>query len=284
MDYYEYHFTVPAQARDFASDVLPAFLGDSGFESFEAAEDGLLGYAPAAGVMEDGVCGAVAAFVESFPMAEGLTFERRLVADRNWNEKWEQESFRSLVFGDACVVHSPAVTDVPALPYDILIDPKQAFGSGSHETTTLMINRILKEKLAGKAVVDVGCGTAILAILAKKMGAGRVAAFDIDNWAYENAKNNARLNGINDIDLRLGGFEVMPDGAFDYIFANITRNILLSGLEAYAKVAVPGTKLFMSGFLPEDVDFVKEKCGEYGFACTDVTELNGWASVECVKK
>lgn len=283
MDYSEFFFAIPSEAQDFAADVLPSFFEDAGFESFETADGGLKAYAPF-GVVDDDLVGSVLdAFVASFPMALGITFTKQTVADRNWNETWEKESFRSLVFAERCVVHSPLVTDVPNVEFDILIDPKQAFGSGSHETTTLMINRILAADVSGKSVVDVGCGTAILAILAKKKGAAKVAAFDIDKWAYNNALTNVGLNGIDDMDLRLGGFEVMPDGEFDFIFANITRNILLEGLPVYASHSKKGTRMFMSGFFPNDVDFVREKCGEFGFSVVDTAELNGWASVECVK-
>lgn len=283
MDYSEFFFSIPSAAQDFAADVLPSFFEDAGFESFETADGGLKAYAPFDAVDDITVRTALDAFVASFPMAEGITYTSKKVADRNWNETWERESFRLLVFADRCVVHSPLVTDVPNLEYDILIDPKQAFGSGSHETTTLMINRILSAELSGKSVVDVGCGTAILAILAKKKGAGNVAAFDIDKWAYENALTNVELNGIKDIDLKLGGFEVMPDGEYDFIFANITRNILLEGLPVYASHSKKGTRMFMSGFSPNDIDFVREKCADFGFSLVDTSELNGWASVECVK-
>lgn len=284
MDYFEFKFSIPESAQDFAADVLPSFFEDSAFESFEAVEGGLKAYVPCSGVAEGVVEQLLEAFVGAFPMAEGTTFTKTLVTDKNWNETWERESFRSLLFGNSCVVHSPLVTDVPTLPYDILIDPKQAFGSGSHETTTLMINRILNAEFKDKSVVDVGCGTAILAILAHMKGAKPVAAFDIDKWAFNNAKTNLELNKIDDIDLRLGGFEVMPEAEFDFIFANITRNILLEGLPAYQSRSKTGTRMFMSGFFPADVPFVKEKCSDFGFEVVDESELNGWASVECVKK
>ncbi|MBQ4034035.1 MAG: 50S ribosomal protein L11 methyltransferase [Paludibacteraceae bacterium] len=283
MDYSEYFFAIPNDAQDFAADVLPSFFEDAGFDSFEAACGGLKAFAPENAVDDVAVQAVLDAFVDAFPMADGITFKKRSIADKNWNETWERESFRSLVFENRCVVHSPLVTDVPKVEFDVLIDPKQAFGSGSHETTTLMIRRILAADLMGKSVIDVGCGTAILAILAKKKGAGKVAAFDIDKWAYENAITNVGLNGIDDIDLKLGGFEVMQSGEYDYIFANITRNILLDGLPFYAQHSKRGTRMFMSGFLPADVDYVREKCGEYGFSLVDTSELNGWASVECVK-
>ena len=283
MDYTEYKFTVPEAAREFSADVLPSFFEETSMESFEADGDGLKAYAPKGSISTDEIQDILDTFVAAFPMAEGIGFETAVVEDRNWNETWEKESFRSVMFGNSCVVHSPAATDVPNVEYDILIDPKQAFGSGSHETTTLMINRILAADLKGMSAVDVGCGTAVLAILAKKKGAAKVGAFDIDHWAYENALVNVELNGIKDIDLRLGGFEVMPDGPFDFIFANITRNILLDGLTSYAKVAEKGTRLFMSGFFPEDVAFVIEQSANFGFQFVDSSDLNGWAYVECVK-
>lgn len=284
MDYSEYFFYIPEAAADFAPDVLPSFFEESAFESFEGTSGGIKAYAPCDAVTDEEVQEALDAFCAAFPMAVGTSFTKSVVPDQNWNATWEKESFHSLYFGDSCVVHNPSESVADNVKYDILIDPKQSFGSGSHETTTLMINRILDADLQGKSVVDVGCGTAILAILAKKKGAGRVAAFDIDKWAYENALTNVALNKIDDMDLRMGGFEVMPDGPFDYIFANITRNILLDGLTAYAKVAVKGTRLFMSGFFPDDIEVVKTHAEAFGFKMVDQSELNGWASVECVKQ
>lgn len=283
MDYSEYLFYIPDEARSFAADVLPSFFEDAAFESFEPTSDGIKAFAPSGTIDDNDVEAVLRTFVATFPMAEGISFSKKRIADRNWNEKWENDSFRYVVIADRCVVHSPLVTDAPAAEYDILISPKQAFGSGCHETTSLVVKRILSADMAGKSAVDVGCGTAILAILAKKKGAARVVAFDIDRWAYENARTNLELNGLHDVELRHGGFDVMPEGQFDYIFANITRNILLEGLPVYASRSAKGTRLFMSGFLSEDVDFVCKACREYGYAVSDQSEMDGWASVECVK-
>ena len=176
-------------------------------------------------------------------------------------------------------------TNVPPLKYDIVVDPKLSFGSGHHETTTLMIERILQTRFDGKSVLDMGCGTAVLAILAYKMGAESVSAIDIDDWAYRNAQTNFEMNGVKNFDLRLGGVDVLPQNQFDYIFANINRNILLEGIPHYVKCMRAGSRLYLSGFYEGDIPVVRgvaEPCGlRYQ---EDVTKKNEWVSISFEKQ
>lgn len=160
-----------------------------------------------------------------------------------------------------------------------------AFGTGNHATTYQMITFMLELDLTGKKLLDMGCGTAVLAILAKMKGAGQVVAIDIDEWAYNNALENIRINQTPDIEVALGGAERIAEyGTFDVIFANINRNILLADMGHYATAMHPGSELFMSGFYPEDIPALIEEGARHGLKYTDKKEKNGWAAIKMVKE
>ena len=160
-----------------------------------------------------------------------------------------------------------------------------AFGTGNHETTFLMISEMLKLDLTGKELLDMGCGTAVLAILARMKGAGRVAGIDIDEWAYNNALENIRLNNTNDIQITLGGAEQIPAfGTFDIVFANINRNILLNDIRHYSECMKPEAFLYMSGFYVQDIPAIEQECKRNGLALLSYTEKNNWAAVKVQKQ
>ena len=159
-----------------------------------------------------------------------------------------------------------------------------AFGTGNHETTFLMISEMLKLDLGGKDLLDMGCGTAVLAILAKMKKASKVVGIDIDEWAYNNAQENIHLNHTDDIQLALGGAEQIPTfGTFDVVFANINRNILLNDMRHYARNMKPGALLFMSGFYTQDIPFIKAECERNGLNFLSYTEKNNWVAVKTQK-
>ena len=159
-----------------------------------------------------------------------------------------------------------------------------AFGTGNHETTYLMLSEMLKLDLQGKELLDMGCGTAVLAILARMKGAGRVVAIDIDEWAYNNALENIRLNGTNDIRVALGGAEQIPAfGLFDLVFANINRNILLNDIRHYTTCMKPGAFLYMSGFYKEDIPVIEAECSRNQLIISSYTEKNNWVAVKVQK-
>lgn len=281
MDYIEYHLKYDKSQGDYVTDLLSDYLLEFGFDSFSDAEDGLLAYRPAPELDVNEFKNAL----DSFEYAENITFETQYIKGQNWNQTWEQESNVPQYFDGKCVVHSPAYADVQPMQYDILIDPKLSFGSGHHETTTLMIRRMLQTSFAGKSVCDMGCGTAVLAILSHMMGAKQVVAIDIDQWAYENAKVNLHLNSISDIDVRLGGYDVLPETEFDFFLANINRNILLEGIPFYAKSMKKGGFLYLSGFYNDDIPVVDAVANDSGLQRVGETlELNGWVSVSYVKE
>ena len=189
-DYTRVRFTVTPN-EEYATDVLAALLAETGFESFVPEEDGISAYVPQA--MYD--ASSIESVISSFPL-EGFTIkhESELIEGEDWNAEWEKNYFQPIVLGDQCVIHSTFHKDIPETRYDILIDPKMAFGTGYHQTTCHMLRAILASNMIGKSVLDMGCGTALLAILARKHGATNVVAIDIDEFAYENALENIKLN------------------------------------------------------------------------------------------
>lgn len=275
-DYTRVKFTVTPN-EEVATDVLAALLADAGFESFVQEENGMSAYAPQALYDAD----AVAAVVAGFPL-EGfeITYDSEFIEGEDWNAEWEKNYFQPIVLGEECVIHSTFHKDVPKARYDILIDPKMAFGTGYHQTTCHMLRAILAQDMTGKSVLDMGCGTALLAILARKHGASNVVAIDIDEFAYENARENIVLNGTPDIEVRLGGAEaIKPSDSFDIVLANINRNILLADIKNYVRAMHPGSQLFISGFYTEDIEVLKEEAARHGLQYIDSAEDNRWAMV-----
>ena len=283
MNYYELKFTYesPIEAT-IISDVLASELGEIGFESFTEDEDGLLAY------VSDQLYNvkALQDKLNEFPL-ENVTirYTEQLVESKDWNEEWEKNYFKPIRIGKDCIIRASFHEHEPGYTYNIIIDPKMAFGTGNHETTFLMISEMLKLDLIGKELLDMGCGTAVLAILARMKGAGRVVGIDIDEWAYNNALENIRLNNTNDIMVALGGAEQIPAfGTFDIVFANINRNILLNDIRHYNECMKPGAFLYMSGFYVEDIPAIEEECKRNGLALLSHTEKNNWAAVKVQKQ
>ena len=269
-------------AEESVADVLASLLADVGFESFVHEETGMTAYAPVALYDE----AALAAVVEEFPLdGFSIKYETEEIEGEDWNAEWEKNYFQPIVLGEDCVIHSTFHTDVPSARYDILIDPKMAFGTGYHQTTCHMLRAILGEDMSGKSVLDMGCGTALLAILARKHGATDVVAIDIDEFAYENALENIELNGTPDIEVRLGGAESLrEDDLFDYVIANINRNILLADMKSYAACMHSGSVLFVSGFYVEDMEVLKQEAALHSLRYESFAEDNRWAMMRFIKE
>ena len=283
MNYYELKFTYesPIEAT-IISDVLASELGEIGFESFTEDEDGLLAY------VSDQLYNvkALQDKLNEFPL-ENVTirYTEQLVESKDWNEEWEKNYFKPIRIGNDCIIRASFHEPEPGYTYNIIIDPKMAFGTGNHETTYLMISEMLKLDLEGKDLLDMGCGTAVLAILAKMKHANKVVGIDIDEWAYNNALENIRLNNTNDIQVALGGAEQIPAfGEFDIVFANINRNILLNDIRHYSECMKPGAFLYMSGFYVQDIPAIEEECKHNGLALLSHTEKNNWAAVKVQKQ
>lgn len=280
-DYTRVRFTVTPN-EEYATDVLAALLAETGFESFVPEEDGISAYVPQA--MYD--ASSIEAVISSFPL-EGFTIkhESELIEGEDWNAEWEKNYFQPIVLGDQCVIHSTFHKDIPEARYDILIDPKMAFGTGYHQTTCHMLRAILASDMTGKSVLDMGCGTALLAILARKHGATNVVAIDIDEFAYENAKENIMLNDTSDIEVRLGGADAIKESdSFDFVIANINRNILLADILNYVRAMHPGSQLFISGFYTDDMQVLRTEAERNGLKYLDYSEENNWAMMRFIKE
>lgn len=282
MNYYELTFTYvsPIEAS-ILNDVLAAELGEIGFESFTENENGLQGY------ISDTIYNVevLKEKLASFPLENvEIRYTESLVESKDWNEEWEKNYFKPIRIDKDCIIRASFHEDEPGYAYTIIIDPKMAFGTGNHETTYLMISEMLKLDLNGKELLDMGCGTAVLAILARMKGAARVVAIDIDQWAYDNALENIRLNHTDEIQVALGGAEQIPaTGQFDLVFANINRNILLADIRHYNACMKPGALLYMSGFYVQDIPAIEEECNRNGLTLLSHTEKNNWVAVKVQK-
>ena len=280
-DYTKVKFTVTPN-EEYATDILASMLAEVGFESFVPTEEGVEAYVPQALYDTD----AISSVVETFPLdGFGITYDSEFIEGEDWNAEWEKNYFQPIVLGEDCVIHSTFHKDIPKARYDILIDPKMAFGTGYHQTTCHMLRAILASDMTGKSVLDMGCGTALLAILARKHGATDVVAIDIDEFAYENAKENIVLNGTPDIEVRLGGAEaIKEDDCFDFVIANINRNILLMDMVNYTRCMHPGSQIFISGFYTDDMEILKEEATKHDLRFIDYAEDNRWAMMRFIKE
>lgn len=279
MNYIEVNFSCNP-ASEVINDILSATMGEIGFESFTESENGILGY-----ISKDIFnVKNIKNVLSGFPIESEISFDYKEIEDRNWNEEWEKHYFEPLVIDNKCIVKSTFHNVTETYDYNILIDPKMAFGTGHHQTTELMIREILKENLTEKTVLDMGCGTAILAILASMRGAKAVTAIDIDRWAYDNAIENLALNNIANVSVSIGDADILPrQEVFDIIFANINRNILLADIHIYAKALNVGGSLYMSGFYTEDIQLIKIECEKNGLTFCYNTKKNNWACTKFTK-
>lgn len=278
MQYLELKLTIQPN-DDYVVDLLASFLGEIGFESFEEDIDGMLAFIRKDMFDED----ALVHLISNFPYTSDIQYSIANVDEVNWNEEWEKHYFEPIVIGNQCVIHSSFHTDIPSAEYDIVIDPKMSFGTGHHETTSMMIEEILDADLKGKSVLDMGCGTAVLGILAAKRGASPVLAIDIDPWCTENSKENIQNNGVEWIQVELGGAEQLENVKVDVIFANINRNILLEDIKKYSACLGEGGVLYMSGFYTSDIPVLMEEANRYGLQLKASREKNNWAAIKTVK-
>ncbi|MDD3490081.1 MAG: 50S ribosomal protein L11 methyltransferase [Paludibacter sp.] len=266
--------------EEFMADILAAELAEIGFDSFVPGENGMQAFIPENKFDES----SLKQLIADYPIEVAVSYEIITVASKNWNEEWEKHYFEPIVIGDECVIHSSFHKNVPVAKYDIIIDPKMAFGTGHHETTSLVIGEILKMDLSNKKVLDMGCGTAVLAILAAMRGASELLAIDIDSWCTDNSLENIALNKVSGIKVKLGGAELLDGLHFDIILANINRNILLADMEKYAACLTTGGELYMSGFYKADIPIIEAELNRNGLELIDFKEKNNWVVVKTVKK
>ncbi len=272
--YLGYHFKV--EPKELGSEILVAELGEKPFESFIETESGVTAYIQKAlwteDVLEDIFILTSPEFTVSYTIEE--------IEQVNWNEEWEK-NFEAIDVDGICHVRAPFHEKTDA-QYDIVIEPKMSFGTGHHETTHMMIQHLLETDVTGKKTLDMGCGTAILAILAEMKGAQPIDAIDIDNWCYLNSIENAERNNCHHISVYEGDAALLAGRNYDVIIANINRNILLEDMQQYVDCLNPGGTLFLSGFYEEDIPVIDASCTEKGLTYVKKHQKNNWVALKYV--
>ena len=280
MKYYEVKFSisVPNNLMQEARDITSALAGEAGFESFEETEEGITGYVQQTQFDQ----ALLEQLLASFPLPDcTVTFTVAEADDRNWNEQWEQEGFQPIEIDNRCVIHDGRHLPQTSFPLSIEIDAHMAFGTGTHETTRMMVSSILDLDLNGCRVLDCGTGTGILAIAALKHGASEAVGYDIDEWSVDNARHNAVINLVDQHFTSLqGDSTLLLDtiiGRFHVVMANINRNILLADLSRFRNKLLPEGKLLLSGFYTEDVNMLVEAARQNGLELTGQRSEDNWA-------
>ena len=260
-----------------ARDLLTDALGEAGFETFEDTEDGIKGYVQESLFDEN----AMNDVISNFMLPDvSISANIQEAEYKNWNEEWEEAGFERININDSITIYDARHDDGAGIASGISIgiETKQAFGTGTHETTRMIVSTLLNIDLKGKRVLDCGCGTGILGIAASKLGASEVVGYDIDEWSSENAIHNAELNGVDNMKVMLGDASVLKsvEGKFDVVLANINRNILLADMPAFVSVMADESLLILSGFYASDVDLLIEKASSLGLSKIDSKSDSEW--------
>ena len=256
MIYIELDCTV--EPKEVVNEILMAELAEIGFESFEDTEKGIKAYIQKPDFSKEAIDNLYVMQNDNF----SVSYEAIEVADQNWNAVWE-ENYPPVVIDNKVAIRAP-FHDPFDVEYEIVIEPKMSFGTAHHATTAQMISLVLSNEIEGKTILDMGSGTAVLAILASLRGAKHIDAIDNDEWAYNNAVENVERNNISNINVELGDASLLADRKYDLVIANINRNILLNDLKHYAKCMQSGNLLFLSGFYESDIDKLSEEAIKYG--------------------
>ena len=260
-----------------ARDLLTDALGEAGFETFEDTEYGIKGYVQESLFDENAMNDVISNF-----MLPDVTINANIqeAEYKNWNEEWEEAGFERININDSITIYDARHDDGNGIASGISIgiETKQAFGTGTHETTRMIVSTLLNIDIKGKRVLDCGCGTGLLGIAASKLGASEVVGYDIDEWSSENAIHNAELNGVGNMKVMLGDASVLKsvEGKFDVVLANINRNILLADMPAFVSVMADNSLLILSGFYASDVDLLIEKASSLGLSKIDSKSDSEW--------
>ena len=269
MKYIQVKFTAAPDGQD-VRDIIAAFAGEIGFDSFTDDSDGLVGYCQEDLFNEE----ILTETMQNLPIADvKVSFISSQAEDKNWNEDWEKAGFEPIIVDERCAIVCKNMAEEVALTYPqletipmkIFIDAQQAFGTGTHETTQMIVSVLLNQDLKDKRVLDCGCGTGILGIVATKCGAKEAVCYDIDEWSVRNAEHNAELNGV-ELDVLEGDKRVLShvSGVFDVILANINRNIILEDIDEFVSVMTTESKIILSGFYEQDAEAILQKANELG--------------------
>lgn len=271
MAYIVYHFFV--EPKDLGNEILSAELDAIGFDSFEETEKGLDAYIK----KEDWVPGILSPVQILNSKDFVIIYSKEELKHINWNREWEK-NFNPVLIDDKVSIRAPFHEKLQNILYDIVIEPKMSFGTGHHETTHVMVQHILELEVENKKVLDMGCGTGILAILAEMKGAQALDAIDIDDWCYENSIENVERNNCKQIAVYKGDATLLKDKKYNVVIANINRNILLQDIKTYANCL-----LLLSGFYVEDIPVIEAETQKQGFKKVNFKEKHNWVAVKFIK-
>lgn len=261
-----------------AAEIITALLAELGFDSFTDISEGLTAYIPTHLYDDADLKG----FFNDLALDVKAVYTVQHIDDQNWNKQWES-NFEPITVENLCRIRAPFHKPHEGFELEIIIEPKMAFGTGHHQTTWLMTREIFSLDIEGKSVLDMGCGTGILAIVAEKLGAANVKAIDNDSWAYENAKENVAANNCFKIDVVLGDAAAIGNLKFDVILANINLNILLNDMAQYVQSLTPNGELIMSGILTSDITTIEQAAKQHGLTIIHSKTKNDWALVRTIK-
>lgn len=283
MKYFVANFKIECEAELMqpTRELLSAAACEAGFEAFEDTDDGLLGYVQRPMYDKEALDAAIADYM---PEGAAVSYAVEEVPDQNWNQGWEDEGFEPIGVSDNLVIYDAKHTDREMFAGDdgvmrIFIEARNAFGTGTHQTTRMILRRLLAMDVQGKSVLDCGCGTGILGITASRLGANPVLGYDIDEWSADNAQHNAALNGVENMSVMLGDASVLDnvEDRFDIVIANINRNILIADMPAFRAHMKEGAQLILSGFYEADVPMIEAVAKEHGLSLCDVVTDEEWA-------
>ncbi len=256
------------------TEILIAELGYAGFESFVETEDGVSAY-----IQKDEWNAAILEEINILNSKEfKIEFTFSEIEQVNWNSEWEK-NFDAIEVDGKCTVRAP-FHPAKNFEYEIVIEPKMSFGTGHHETTFMMLQFILENNFQNKTVLDMGCGTAVLAILAEMRGASKLDAIDIDEWCFENSMENIQRNNCENISVYLGDASLLKGRKYDVVIANINRNILLNDMQIYSESLNDGGELYLSGFYTEDLPIITKTCNNLGLEFVENKEKNNWVAAK----
>lgn len=271
MNYLEFFFKI--EPKQPATEILIAELNEIGFESFVEVEEGLKAYIQENEYQEKPLKALSILNQSEFK----ITYDQKIIADQNWNAKWESE-YEPVIVNDRCYIRAPFHPTRSDVEFEIEIEPQMSFGTAHHETTYQMIQLLMDEDLKGLSVLDMGCGTAVLAILAALKDARTIDAIDNDEWAYNNACENVKKNHFPNIKVLQGDVSLLQDQSYEIIIANINKNILLRDMGFYKNVLAKDGKIFFSGFYEKDLIDIQEKAEKLSLKYSHHVVKNNWVA------
>jgi ribosomal protein L11 methyltransferase len=255
------------------NELLIAYLAELEYESFEEKDDGVVAYMPKKLFDEN----RIKNLLETKLSSMDIWYNYETINDQNWNELWES-NYQPVTIANQCLVRAPFHKSNPDIKYEIIIEPQMSFGTAHHETTVMMLEYILEHDFKGSTVLDMGCGTAVLAILAAMKEAGKIEGIDLDEWAYRNSLENVKRNGFPNINIIQGDSKKLKGKEFSVIFANINRNILLQDMSVYAEVLTENGRIYFSGFYQEDLKMITDKANGVGLKYINHKLENRWVA------